>query len=154
MLFGFLAGGQHSPLKASHRCMLEMSSVQGMQVQAELYDEDEKLLCNSGPVVLLGGDDDWVCLKTTTASDGGLYKCLGHACRVIELQKMCSTSALCCCLQGVCLRLKSCIRDCDNGWTLCFDVKDSPKVRNPKQCRRAHVSQIPLRRSVRTARPS
>ena len=76
MLFGFLPGGQRSPLKASHRCMLEMSSVQCMQVQAELYEEDEKLLCSSGPVVLLGGDDDWVCLKTTTASDGGLYKCL------------------------------------------------------------------------------
>lgn len=82
--------------EASHRCMLEMSSVQCMQVQAELYEEDEKLLCSSGPVVLLGGDDDWVCLKTTTASDGGLYK------------------------------LKSCIRDCGNGWTLCFDVKERP----------------------------
>ena len=65
-----------SPLQASHRCMLEMNSVQATHMLAELYSEEEKLLCSSGPVTL--ADDDWVCLKTTTTSDGGIYKFLNR----------------------------------------------------------------------------
>ena len=58
--------------------MLEMNSVWATEVHAELYEDEqeETLLCSSGPVAV--GGDDWVCLKTTTTADGGLYKFLCH----------------------------------------------------------------------------
>eukprot|EP00913_Durusdinium_trenchii_P006499 g6108.t2 len=59
--------------EASYRCMLEMSSVQTVYLEAELLEGDAKEhLCSSGPISLR--DEDWVCLSTTETASGDLFK--------------------------------------------------------------------------------
>ena len=138
------------PLQASHRCMLEMSSVQATRMQAELYDEDEKLLCSSGPVSM--ADDDWVCLKTTTTSDGNLYKLLGPG--RCSGRKCGTCTALHEGAPEIIPRLQSCVRDCSDGWTLCFDVKDRQIAFVSETWPTFTLTCFLLARSVPTAAPS
>mmetsp|Transcript_130920 Transcript_130920/g.407136 ORF Transcript_130920/g.407136 Transcript_130920/m.407136 type:complete len:587 (-) Transcript_130920:163-1923(-) len=65
------------------------------ELQAWLHDGDRRLLCETGPVPR--HDDGWVCLNHMTTAGGGV-------------------------LQSS--RLVSCMRDCADGWSVCFDVKE------------------------------
>ncbi|CAE8664023.1 unnamed protein product, partial [Polarella glacialis] len=80
--------------EASFRCMTSLDSVREVFMQACIRNEDGLILCDSGPVSLR--DDDWTCLSScgTFGSGWPAY------------------------------RLLCCMRDCENGWTLCFDVKE------------------------------
>ena len=75
MVKAFLIAGSVAcyPGEASYRCMLEMSSVQPVYLEAELLEGDAKEhLCSSGPISLR--DEDWVCLSTTETASGDLFK--------------------------------------------------------------------------------